>query len=970
MIRYENGRWVLYSKDGSRKLGDFDTEQQARDREAEIQRIEHAREGAEDGLTQARTSTSLDARPFLVDGVALSEAQIQVLANLVAGIAQHVGRQPMDLAAAVDVWKRRHVTVTEGSRRVWQVHSASPTYRAREAEVQTEGDPATETLREAVELRESRDAEGRLWEIVALREGWSKNGKFYTRACVQGAVPLFEGLRVCAYGWSPSGSSNAGHVPDGVRAAAAGRGLVLNEIGLTSAPTCRLAEDGRAEVVATLTVVDPTMQARLRETWQADRSRVPGFSIDGAGDVSAGVAEGRRGWIVNRLTSLTELTLVSEPAAGGAVRRLVAGNIHTNEEDPEMNRLRKFLRARLQESKRAAVDALDEKGLAEAVIAHLKEMQCSEECCILIGVAVDLIKAGNVDVAVTVLEKCLDAMSKGVAPEPMEEEKPPASAPALESAKVLAEARAAVEEARKVQEAMELARCETLLTQELREAKLTPSAQELVRKQFAGQRFKAEDLLEAIKTTRQALAEAAPQGGVSGQSVGVGTEAPDRWQAKMDRVFGYLPKDAEERKLMESRAPRIQSIRDLYLEMTGDEDFAGRYSPDRLQEAMTSASFANLMSVSMEKRLLQDYETMPETWRDLVEVDETVTNFKTQDVMQLGGFGVLPTVAEAAEYSDLGTPREEKSTYSVAKRGGKAIITLEMVMNDDLRILRRIPTELADAAYETRARTFYSVVTGSSGGGAINSDTAYDGVVIYHPNHRNIGSTALSFASLSDALIRLKKQFKRGISTLINDAGNIAANATSITVDSTTGFHAGDVIQIEAELIKVAAITSATVLDVTGGRGYYGTTAAAHNDNTRIYHAVRPKRVSKRHLIFPEDLAPVVDEIAGAVLKPYTATHEANPYKADFDGGRLVKHEVPAIWLGGDTNNWFLLNDPAAHPGIVVAFLNNRQTPEVLLQDQPTVGNTFSNDQLTYKLRDIYGGIFADPFAADGNIVA
>ena len=41
MIKFENGKWKLYSKDGDKLLGEFDTEQAAIDREKEIKAIEH-----------------------------------------------------------------------------------------------------------------------------------------------------------------------------------------------------------------------------------------------------------------------------------------------------------------------------------------------------------------------------------------------------------------------------------------------------------------------------------------------------------------------------------------------------------------------------------------------------------------------------------------------------------------------------------------------------------------------------------------------------------------------------------------------------------------------------------------------------------------------------------------------------------------------------------------------------------------
>jgi hypothetical protein len=46
--------------------------------------------------------------------------------------------------------------------------------------------------------------------------------------------------------------------------------------------------------------------------------------------------------------------------------------------------------------------------------------------------------------------------------------------------------------------------------------------------------------------------------------------------------------------------------------------------------------------------------------------------------------------------------------------------------------------------------------------------------------------------------------------------------------------------------------------------------------------------------------------------------------------------------------------------------MDGREDPELFVQDMPNVGSMFNNDQLTYKIRHIYGGAVMDfrPFAA------
>lgn len=61
-----------------------------------------------------------------------------------------------------------------------------------------------------------------------------------------------------------------------------------------------------------------------------------------------------------------------------------------------------------------------------------------------------------------------------------------------------------------------------------------------------------------------------------------------------------------------------------------------------------------------------------------------------------------------------------------------------------------------------------------------------------------------------------------------------------------------------------------------------------------------------------------------------------------------------------DANDWYLSADPNDIPTIEVGFLDGRQEPELFVQDTPSQGSLFSHDQITYKIRHIYGGTVLD----------
>lgn len=69
--------------------------------------------------------------------------------------------------------------------------------------------------------------------------------------------------------------------------------------------------------------------------------------------------------------------------------------------------------------------------------------------------------------------------------------------------------------------------------------------------------------------------------------------------------------------------------------------------------------------------------------------------------------------------------------------------------------------------------------------------------------------------------------------TALNDSDGISAVDTTIEVDSSTGFSAGDYFRIGTEIIKIGSVSSTTWSSCT--RGQLGTTATTHSDNDPIY---------------------------------------------------------------------------------------------------------------------------------------
>ena len=116
-------------------------------------------------------------------------------------------------------------------------------------------------------------------------------------------------------------------------------------------------------------------------------------------------------------------------------------------------------------------------------------------------------------------------------------------------------------------------------------------------------------------------------------------------------------------------------------------------------------------------------------------------------------------------------------------------------------------------------------------------------------------------------------------------------------------------------------------------------------------------------LLVPNELAEEAFQLVYTLTKPGTANRDNN-YFATLGLEMLV---VP-YWT--DTNNWYIVVNPTDCPTIEVGFMDGQEEPELFVQDMPNVGSLFTNDQLTYKVRHVYGAAVMDFRGFYGAVVA
>jgi hypothetical protein len=313
-----------------------------------------------------------------------------------------------------------------------------------------------------------------------------------------------------------------------------------------------------------------------------------------------------------------------------------------------------------------------------------------------------------------------------------------------------------------VQEAKKLL-CEAQLQNALTRSKLPEIVKDKVKKQFAGKIFEQKELEDALKLEQKILAELNPavidNGGAD--NITVTQDAVDKAEKQLEyMLLSPLAKsklsESEKQEYKNAGVSNMFSVKEWYRSVTGDYHITGIRQNGRgiLSEALITTDFASIFKNALNKSMVREYNfsAYNESWRKLVSEIVPRQDFKANTVARMGGYANLPVVDENAAYTAAASPTDEEITYSIRKRGYLETITREMIVNDDLGAIRKIPIRMGQAA----ARTIYEFVFDLI---ISNPVMDYDGVALFHANHGgNLLSTALSETSFTNARSIMRNQ--------------------------------------------------------------------------------------------------------------------------------------------------------------------------------------------------------------------
>lgn len=189
---------------------------------------------------------------------------------------------------------------------------------------------------------------------------------------------------------------------------------------------------------------------------------------------------------------------------------------------------------------------------------------------------------------------------------------------------------------------------------------------------------------------------------------------------------------------------KLSGLRELYITLSGDTEMTGRFMPDAVLTNITTATMPDLMAEWMNQRVVSIWSTY-DKWFERLCRKENFPSLRDPHWIRVGGLGELATVGEGSPYTEKEWAAETEQT-GWTKRGNWLGITLEAIDRDQTSYIMQLPAVLTQSAWLTINKDFTRrLITANGAGYGYTMDS--DQKALFHNDHANLGSSALSVAS-------------------------------------------------------------------------------------------------------------------------------------------------------------------------------------------------------------------------------
>jgi hypothetical protein len=564
------------------------------------------------------------------------------------------------------------------------------------------------------------EAKGDAWQVTIIKSGKSLNNFIYPETVLQKAVPLFEGAQVFAH-------RTGGHIPHSEKS-------TQDIIGFLDKVSYQ-----NNSLVANLNILPSAewLKENLLAAKDKGKLNLYELSIDAGGQASAT----EQGIMVESIDYVDSVDVVPKGAAGGGFEKLresLNDNIDHKQNNKGITKMKNklmLLFTMLYPTFLENINVDWTKVNENELFTHLLEADKAQ---------------GRMKLpeGTKLTEALVDEQLKAFLPQPV------VTAPV-----------APIVGDKTLQEAMkrvDILASSMILQNSLSTCGLPVPMVEDLKTRFSDKVFKIEELNQAIKASKDTLAKLQENMPIS-TSVKLGEEAHDK--AKKG-FLGLLidtpqhPLSADERKLYLGNLPPMRSLKEAYIQLTGDTRITGqKKNAIKLSEAIDTTGFDQVAQDVLHTAMVREYNLSGlDTWRPFTDIIPR-GDFKTNHIYRYGGYGAPPTVVESAAYQQLTSPTDEEATYALTKKGGTESITLEMIRNDDVGAIRAIPRKLGRGCAYGLYYTIYYTMLRPAG-----AYTIYDSQVLYYASHAiksgttygNTGTTGIA-TGLSLARIAMAK---------------------------------------------------------------------------------------------------------------------------------------------------------------------------------------------------------------------
>lgn len=735
---------------------------------------------------------------------------------------------------------------------------------------------------------------GKEWDVVVIKSGKSKNGIIYPAELLKNSTEAFEGVKVFAHGFGTNldGETHYGHRPDGMPVSP--EMLTENYVGKLRNCKYKTMEDNTGAIVAVFECYSDGLKKKLLNMQEANSLEEIGLSID-AMTIQEQTYGGRV--VKEFIQNADSVDVVTNPAAGGMFLR-AAASVNTNNNWSKNMNWKQFLESLVTKVKAGVINLASEtkdKSDDEIKVAVQESF----------GITNDMIESDSVQLK---SEQVDDILKKSD----------------------IDEIKKSIEEVKKSFEGMINKPYEKMTDEEKAEYEKKKKAKK--EKEEAANSPKDDPKKEAVPT-KEEFNE------LRKKMEDLSKENSKRVIESVLSKDTFLPEESKDRirNLFKNRV--VESEKEVSDAMTEEKKYLDKLLGDNAFNApggrirVTENAHdktKKAMDLMVDPSLASDPEYKGvDGFISLGQSFRVITGTDPRDI--LTGHARV-TEATTADYTTLLGDSMNKRLRKDFKAEKERLKWDKLVTEESITNINTQNT--------TGFGSFQNLDEVSEGGEFTDMDTPGKENITYTPV--KYGNTfVLTREMFINDNLRALQQFPRM-------AGQAGARTLATKIYDLIFGYSG------SGSMNSATIYDGTVLYSVAHGNYDATNPELSKANFSAAKTLMRQQTDK-------DGNPIMIEPSYLIVPPdLEDTAKEEIIKNDislFEGiETIVVHPYFIGRQSSDVKTWAVMASPRQGGTIIVGYYNNKKEPEMFVQNQETVGDVFSNEKITYKVRRDYVG--------------